>query len=170
MLELLKKENIIEIFTFEVENKSYFEKNLPHRPRGYFEMETFNEIMKEIIEEQGMGLCYMHIIRNEDNKMIGRINLSTFKNEKNELIWTLGYRMDQNANGKGYCSKAIKEVLKIAKEKYKIDKIMAGTAPENKASQRVLEKNGFKYLETIKDDFEINGVMVDTKLYSITLQ
>lgn len=169
MIEILDKSNIDEVYKFEVDNKEYFEETLLARPQGYFEMESYLEIMKEIIDEQNKGLCHMHIIRDEEGKMIGRINLSSFKDDNDQLIWALGYRMDQNENGKGYCSKAVKEVLELAKEEYKIKKIMAGTSTRNKGSQRVLEKNGFEYVETIKDDMEINGDMVDTMLYSISI-
>lgn len=165
MLELMSEENIKDIFNFEILNRAYFEETLPPRPEGYFQVRNFTNIMRAIISEQNEGLCYMHVIRDKNKVIIGRINLSSSTNERGETIWELGYRLDQNSSGKGYGTNAVKEILLLAKDKYNISKVIAGTSTENKASQKVLEKNDFKYIKTIEKDIEINGKSVDTALY-----
>jgi ribosomal-protein-alanine N-acetyltransferase len=43
-LELMSKENSIDIYFFEKENRKYFEQNLLPRPADYFNSESFKEL------------------------------------------------------------------------------------------------------------------------------
>ncbi len=58
--------------------------------------------------------------------------------------------------GKSYGSKAISEIIKIAKKK-KLKKLKAGVYEQNLASQKVLKKNGFKIEGRFKYEKVYNG-------------
>ena len=58
-LELLSEENSLDVYSFEKENREYFERNLPPRPANYFNLEGFKEIMKELLAEQTNRDVYM---------------------------------------------------------------------------------------------------------------
>ena len=47
-LELLSEENSLDVYSFEKENREYFERNLPPRPANYFDLEGFKEITRGI--------------------------------------------------------------------------------------------------------------------------
>ena len=51
-LELMSEENSIDVYSFEKENREYFERNLPPRPAHYFDSESFKEITRELLREQ----------------------------------------------------------------------------------------------------------------------
>jgi RimJ/RimL family protein N-acetyltransferase len=59
----------------------------------------------------------------------------------------LGYALLQRHAGKGYATEAATAVLRHARDVMRLEQIAAITAPENTASQRVLEKLGFRYVE-----------------------
>jgi len=59
----------------------------------------------------------------------------------------LGYAFLERHSGKGYATEAAAAVLKHAREVMRLPKLAAITAPGNQASQRVLEKLGFRYVE-----------------------
>jgi len=79
-LVLLDLINAEEVYDFEVENRTYFEKDLPPRGDEYYIPEKYNIIIGDIINEQLRGECFMYVIRSEAGKVIGRINFTSVQN------------------------------------------------------------------------------------------
>lgn len=63
---------------------------------------------------------------------------------------------EKSSWGKSYGSKAISEIIQIAKKK-KLKKLKAGVYEQNIASQKVLKKNGFKIEGRFKYEKVYNG-------------
>lgn len=135
-LELLSEENSTDVYSFEKENREYFEQSLPPRPANYFDLEGFKEITRELLTEQTNRDVYMHLIRDAQGAMVGRINLSVLENDQKTA--ELGYRIGENYTNLGYASEAVRLVLDKAFHTYGLNKIIAGTATYNLASKRVL--------------------------------
>ena len=79
----------------------------------------------------------------------------------------IGYALIPSERGKGYCTEAVKimvDYLFLSKE---IVRVQAYVNPRNVASQKVLEKNGFKKEGTIRKSFFLRGEWRDCLLYSI---
>ena len=165
-LELLSKENSLDIYFFEKENREYFERNLPPRPANYFDLEGFKEITRELLREQENHDVYMHLIRDAQGTMVGRINLSVLGKDRKTA--ELGYRIGENVTNLGYASEAVKLVLEKAFTTYGFNRIIAGTATGNLASQRVLLKNGFTFSRVIENDLQIHNEWVHTAVFEIT--
>ena len=164
-LELLSEENSLGVYSFEKENREYFERNLPPRPANYFDLEGFKEITRELLTEQRNCAVYMHLIRDSQGVMVGRINLSVLKG--NRKTAELGYRIGENVTNLGYASEAVKLVLEKAFITYGFNRIIAGTARDNLASQRVLLKNGFTFSRMIENDLHIHNEWVHTAVFEI---
>ena len=164
-LELMSEENSIDVYSFEKENREYFERSLPPRPGDYFNPEGFKEITRELLTEQENHDAYMHIIRNSQGVMVGRINLSVLGSDRKTA--ELGYRIGENVTNLGYASEAVKLVLEKAFTTYGLRKIIAGTATYNLASQRVLLKNGFTFSKIIENDFQMNNEWINTAVFEI---
>ena len=165
-LELLSEENSLDVYSFEKENREYFERNLPPRPANYFELEAFKEITRELLREQENHDVYMHLIRDAQGVMVGRINLSVLGKDRKTA--ELGYRIGENVSNLGYASEAVKLVLEKAFTTYGFNRIIAGTAIGNLASQRVLLKNGFTFSRVIENDLQIHNEWVHTVVFEIT--
>ena len=165
-LELLSKENSLDIYFFEKENREYFERNLPPRPANYFDLEGFKEITRELLREQENHDVYMHLIRDAQGVMVGRINLSVLGKDRKTA--ELGYRIGENVTNLGYASEAVKLVLEKAFTTYGFNRIIAGTATGNLASQRVLLKNGFTFSRVIENDLQIHNEWLHTAVFEIT--
>ncbi|MBI9011524.1 MAG: GNAT family N-acetyltransferase [Clostridiales bacterium] len=163
-IERMSLNNLEDIYNFEVENKTFFEKGLSPRPEGYFEFCSFKMMMLEILKEQSEGTCHMHLIRDSYGKMIGRINLHSITKGK-VIEAELGYRIGENEQGKGYATEAIKLILEKAAAKYGITCIKAGTSTENIGSRKILEKNGFKWIGEEKKVMKVNGRWIDGLLF-----
>ena len=164
-LELLSEENSLDVYAFEKENWEYFERNLPPRPANYFDPGSFKEITRELLAEQRNRAVYMHLIRDSQGVMVGRINLSVLKG--NRKTAELGYRIGENVTNLGYASEAVKLVLDKAFTTYGFNRIIAGTARDNLASQRVLLKNGFTFSRMIENDLHIHNEWVHTAVFEI---
>jgi RimJ/RimL family protein N-acetyltransferase len=61
----------------------------------------------------------------------------------------LGYAILERYSGKGYATEAAAAVLRHAREMLGHKTILAITVPENKPSQRVLEKIGFRFVREV---------------------
>ena len=166
-LELLSEENSLDVYSFEKENREYFEQNLPPRPDNYFDSEGFKEITRELLTEQTNRDVYMHLIRDAQGVMIGRINLSVLGND--QKIAELGYRIGENYTNLGYASEAVRLVLDKAFNNYGLNRIIAGTATDNLASKRVLLKNGFTFSKIIENDLQIHNEWIHTAVFEITI-
>lgn len=131
------------LLQFEVENRNFFEQTCMPRGNKYYEEENFRQILKELIIEQKQGIHYMHLIKNQDDKIIGRINLvEVITGNMNKA--ELGYRIAKEYIGKGYGKKVVELILAEAKNIQKLHRIEASASIENIASQKVLEYNGFR--------------------------
>lgn len=79
----------------------------------------------------------------------------------------LGYWLGERYWGQGLITKVIPEVVDIAFEKYDITRIYARPFDTNIASQKVLEKNGFKLEAKILKSIFKNGEFLDELIYAI---
>ncbi|MBG9590182.1 GNAT family N-acetyltransferase [Cytobacillus firmus] len=153
-LENIQIKDAESLFEFELENRTFFEKMLPSRGDNYYDFEFFKSRHKALLDEQTQGGSYFYLIKNKNGSILGRMNLVDIDETQN--LGHVGYRVGKRYIGKGIASKALKLLLKTANEKG-LDKIKAKTTINNKASQIVLEKNGFKYISTSDEVFEIAG-------------
>jgi RimJ/RimL family protein N-acetyltransferase len=79
----------------------------------------------------------------------------------------IGYILVPSERGKGYCTEAVNimvDYLFLSKESRRIQ---AQTDLRNVASQKVLEKVGFKKEGTLRKNFFVRGEWRDAYLYSI---
>ncbi|MES2410001.1 MAG: GNAT family N-acetyltransferase [Bacteroidota bacterium] len=79
----------------------------------------------------------------------------------------IGYMSLPEFNGKGYMSEAIKAVVAYGFEQLNLNSIEAIIAPENIASERVLQKNGFVKEAHLLENELWEGTFLDTVIYSL---
>ncbi|MCU4988161.1 GNAT family N-acetyltransferase [Bacillus cereus] len=159
-IEQLKKHDAKDLFTFELTNKSFFETMVPNRGLQYFDFEYFQKLLDDLLIEQANGDSYFYIIRNEENEIVGRINLVDVDSETR--ISSLGYRVGEKFTKKGVATAAVKLILDVAKNN-KINEVHAKTTTNNLASQIVLEKSGFSSYQNEADttSVQLNGEHVN---------
>lgn len=143
-IELLDKSYSEKLFNFEKENRDYFKSIGLPRKDAYYEYQSFIKIINELVEEQSQGFHYMYLVIDEQENIVGRINLTNVVQgplKKAEL----GYRVGKGYQEKGYATKAIKLITEKAYKEHMLHRLEAGTSPQNIASQIVLIKNGFQF-------------------------
>jgi ribosomal-protein-alanine N-acetyltransferase len=79
----------------------------------------------------------------------------------------IGYMLLPEYHSQGIISEAINEVVKYGFQEMKLHSIEAIIAPENTASEKVLQKNGFvKEAHLIENEY-YEGQFLDTIIYSL---
>jgi len=79
----------------------------------------------------------------------------------------LGYWLGEPFWNKGIMSSAIREVVNFAFETYSIERVFAMAFSTNKASQKVLEKNGFVLEAVLKETIIKNEEFLDEWIYAV---
>lgn len=79
----------------------------------------------------------------------------------------LGYWLAEPFWGRGYITQAIPLILQIAFKTLDIERIFARPFGRNVASQKVLEKNGFRLEAQFESTIYKNGVFEDEWVYAI---
>ena len=153
-LEKLTQGDFENLYAFEVKNRAYFEKTVPSRGDDYYELPNFIRKNDMLLEEQAQQLSYFYLIKNELEEIIGRINVIDI--DKDQRLGHIGYRVGKEFSGKGVAHTALQLVLDLMRQQGMLI-IEAQTTTNNIASQKVLEKNGFKQLDRSGESFEMNG-------------
>ena len=82
----------------------------------------------------------------------------------------IGYMLLPEAQGQGIASEAIKAILIYGFESMQLHSIEAIIDPENRSSERVLQKIGFVKEGHLKENEFFNGRFWDTVIYSLLRQ
>ena len=135
-------------------------------PKFTGEYEPIQQESKSDLEKQYNDLHpeeRWFFIEKKDGAKIGII---THFIVKGKLVG-IGYYLLLSERGKGYSSEAVQIMVDYLFLSKNIVRIQAEIHPENKASQRVLEKAGFKKEGIIRKTFFSRGVWRDTALFSV---
>ncbi len=101
-----------------------------------------------------------------DNKVIGSIGVFRQENIHRRTA-ELGYYISEEYWGKGIMTEAVKQICEYVFSNSDIIRIYAEPFAYNTASCRVLEKAGFQYEGTLRNNAVKNGKVIDMKMYSL---
>ena len=100
-----------------------------------------------------------------NNKCIGIMGF--YRTQPENYRTELGYMISPEHHNKGYVTEAVRTLLDYAFNQLNFHSIEAVIDPENIASERVLQKNGFvKEAHFVENGF-YNGKFMDTVIYSL---
>jgi ribosomal-protein-alanine N-acetyltransferase len=110
------------------------------------EDEAIFAIKRVFLQRPKMQLPAAHaIIHKQDNKMIGTCDFCFVDWEKRE--GEIGYVLHKSYWNKGYMTRVLCAVMEFGYRYLKLKTIIIRHLPDNKASQRVIEKCGFLRIE-----------------------
>ena len=163
-IRLLSRDDAKALFEFETENREYFESVWVPRDAAYYEWGSFLEMLSDSLEKQEQDKSYIYSIFDRQGKMIGRVSLMYVERGYLNMA-EIGYRLAKHCHGCGYATTAAGLALEKAKDVHKLHRIEAVAALDNIASQRVLEKNGFRLVGTYEKHLLLNGQWEDSLLF-----
>ena len=136
-----------------------------NNPEFYGQYEPLMQVSKAELENKYDKLTPKEkwfIIEKKDGSKIGGISHFPV----GELL-EIGYTLIPSERNKGYCTEAVKVIVDYLFLSKDIMRIQAGTNPRNVASQRVLEKAGFRKEGLVRKSVFVRGKWEDGLLYSI---
>lgn len=102
----------------------------------------------------------------ENDVCIGSISVTRGENI-HRLTGELGYYIARERWGRGYATRAVREICRYVFENTDIVRICAEPFADNAASCRVLEKAGFTLEGTLRANAIKSGRIRDTRIYSL---
>jgi len=136
-LQRLRGDHAAAVLAFELENRAYFAASITDRGAEFFE--RFGERHDALLGAQEAGTAAFHVLVADDGRVLGRFNLLFAAPGAAEL----GYRVAEDAAGRGVATAAVQELCRLAATEYGLRMLRAATSTDNVASQRVLLKAGF---------------------------
>jgi ribosomal-protein-alanine N-acetyltransferase len=106
------------------------------------------------------------IIEKKDGSKIGFICHFTLVHPAGKML-EIGYSLLPSGRGKGYCTEAVEIIIDYLFLSRDIMRVQACTDTRNLASQKVLEKAGFKTEGILRKGFYCRGEWTDDYMYSI---
>src|SRR5471030_1919143 len=129
------------LLDFELANRAYFESWINARGDGYYNLPAVRASIEQAARERGADQAYQFLLK-DDGVIVGRVNLRAVTRPYFNKA-TLGYRIGEQYVGRGYASRAVALALEQAFGALELWRVEAACRPENAASVRVLERNGF---------------------------
>ena len=102
----------------------------------------------------------------ENDVCIGSVSVTRGENI-HRLTGELGYYIARERWGRGYATRAVREICRYVFENTDIVRICAEPFADNAASCRVLEKAGFTLEGTLRANAIKSGRIRDTRMYSL---
>lgn len=151
-----------QVVDYYARNKAFLLEYEPNRPDEFYSFEYQQRLLADAILDREAGKSFHYYIKplSRPDIIIGMAGL-------NNVIWGafcsafLGYKLDEKFLNKGYMTMAISMLTKHAFEDLGLHRLEANVMPRNKASLRVLEKNGYENEGLAKYYLNINGVWED---------
>jgi len=131
-----------ELLDFERRERAHFERWVHARPASFYSDEGVAAHLAEARAAAETDRAHAFLIRHA-GRLVGRINLHQVERERHGRA-ELGYRLGAEAQGRGWASEAVRQLLPIAFGELALWRLEAVVRPGNPASARVLEKNGFR--------------------------
>ncbi len=114
-----------------------------HRPVSVSEAKSAIERMRENHEKNTDGrvyhLCFAVCGADSPRMIMGWCGLDGRRNHAEPEIFIL---LDEEYRNKGYGTRCVKELLRIADEEFSLKSVHGGCAKDNIASRRAMEKGG----------------------------
>lgn len=132
-------------------------------PYPYTEQDGANFISDMLSADENETFAFAITI---DNKVIGSIGVFRQGNV-HRLTAELGYYIAEEYWGRGIMTEAVRQTCEYVFDNSDIIRIYAEPFAYNIASCRVLEKAGFQYEGTLRNNAVKNGKIIDMKMYSM---
>lgn len=143
-------------------NREFLKAFEPEREENFFSEEYQRKLLKKEADDRKQGTSYRFYIRlvEAPREIIGVIGLNNIVRGAFQSSF-LGGKLDNKYINRGYMSMAVDMIVKYGFEELKLHRIEGNVMPRNKASLRVMEKNGFVCEGLSRHYLKINGVWED---------
>lgn len=133
------------------------------RPDNVNEIRPFIQKIRDMIAANE-GVAWAMTLKGED-RLIGHISFHIVIKEHHRA--EVGYILHDDYHGTGIMAEALQAVLHFGFTKMGLHSVFAITSPENIASRKLLERNGFAQEGYFREDFFWEGSYQDSVIYGL---
>jgi ribosomal-protein-alanine N-acetyltransferase len=144
-------------------NREFLAPFEPARDDDFYTVQGQRERIEQIVRDAAAGAGWRFAIV-DNGAIVGTINVSDVVRGPMQLA-NVGYWVAREHNGRGLATQAVADVIEFAFGDAGLHRLEAGTLPDNLASQRVLEKNGFERFGFARKLLFIGGEWTDHVLF-----
>lgn len=112
---------------------------------------------------QGLHLCIFY-----QGRLAGSVGFNHI--DPDNQIGYIGYWLGEEFNGRGIMTAAVREVIALGQQFYRLQKIDIRCASQNNKSQAIPERLGFVHEGTLQRAEKVNGQYFDHRIYSLLLE
>lgn len=128
---------------------------------------AYRNRLRRYVEDARDDKAYaLFLFRAEDDALMGGLTLSSVRRGVAHMA-SLGYWIGQMYSGNGHVSAGVRAIVRYAFDDLDLHRVEAACQPNNIASRRVLEKNGFAHEGLARSYLKINGAWRDHLLFGI---
>lgn len=162
---LLTKADASELAELERLNTEFLAPWQPVRPSSFHTVEGQRKAIEEVLRYYERGTAIPRVILDRD-RIVGRVTLSNIVRYAFQSC-NLGYWVAEAENGHGHATAAAAAMIRVAFDDLGLHRIEAAALPHNRASQRVLERNGFERFGLAPAYLQIGGRWQDHVLFQL---
>ena len=138
------------------------------RSEDFYTLKSIRKMLKA--ERKAMKrlrhLCFWIAKKEAPEKIIGAVSMSPIY-FGNSCSCNIGYKLDEDEQGRGYMTEAVKFVVSFAFNTLGLHRVESCVIPTNSRSKCVLAKCGFEKIGFSREYLEINGKREDHEIYDI---
>jgi [ribosomal protein S5]-alanine N-acetyltransferase len=121
------------------------------------EAQVQEKLYAEIEREKSSGVQYWALFDHRNGDFVGCGGLRPWVYTSSEEDFEVGFHLVRRCWGKGFGTEVALGALEYAWEKLQVTRVYAGHHPDNHASEKILTKLGFKFIENVF--YEPTGLM-----------
>jgi len=137
----------------------------PVRGEDYFTADGQQAVIAADLQQYEQGSKLPHVIL-DDGHVIGRITLNGIVRGPFQSC-SMGYWVSASHNGRGFATRAVREIVRVAFDELGLHRVQAETLLHNVRSQRVLERNGFVRFGMAPEYLHIAGRWQDHVMFQV---
>ena len=149
-----------------IENRQFLAPWQPLRPDSYFSQAGQLESVEAALAEKASGSAVPLVITGGSGAIVGTLTLASIIRGAFQSC-SVGYWLAERARGHGRATTALREAVDLAFDDLRLHRIQAETLTDNKRSQRVLERVGFRRYGVAPSYLHIAGQRQDNVLYQL---
>lgn len=164
-LSLINLSDALSLLEFERQNKDWFDQFIPPREAEFYSLNGVKQHIRELLLDYHSHEMLPMLIK-DGKQIVGRINVSEIEHGKRSAL--LGYRVGQEHINQGVAKWAVSKMIEQLSD-MGINQVVAHASPDNPASCRVLEKNGFVSTELIENFACVSGEAIHCYKYVLDI-
>jgi ribosomal-protein-alanine N-acetyltransferase len=166
-LKILDENSAPEVLAFLNKGASTFDTYESKKPADFYTSTTQRKLLhaEYHMASQKSGVRFWICRKEVPDEIIGTISFSFYKTAPFQTIM-VGYKLLPEYWHKGYAMEALRAAIEIVPSVMRVARIEAYVLPDNRASQTLLSRVGFRLEGTAYQCLEVQGIRRDHLLYS----